>query len=48
MGVKVVAPDGPRDNTVYSLDGKRVSENGTRGLPKGIYIVNGTKVAVTK
>lgn len=35
----------PADNNVYNLQGMRVSTNGTtKGLPAGIYIVNGKKV----
>lgn len=32
------------NNVIYSLDGKKVSNDGLEGLPKGIYIINGRKV----
>ncbi|MBP3767920.1 MAG: leucine-rich repeat protein [Prevotella sp.] len=32
------------NNVIYSLDGKKVSNNGLNSLPKGIYIINGRKV----
>ena len=47
MGAKALKSDNAQ-GPVYSLDGRRVAPNGTRGLSKGIYIVGGKKVAVTK
>ena len=40
---EVDANDHSNDN-VYDLQGRTVSTNGLRALPKGLYIMNGKKV----
>ena len=38
------------DNNIYSIDGRLVRENAASlsGLPKGMYIMNGKKLCITK
>lgn len=46
-GIPVVnAETNDRAQTVFSLDGRAVSKDGTNGLPKGLYLQSGRKVIV--
>lgn len=49
-GVESVEAAPVNNNNVYSIDGRLVRENAASlsGLPKGIYIMNGKKLCITK
>lgn len=49
-GIEDVEVAPVEDNNIYSIDGRLVRENAASlsGLPKGMYIMNGKKLCITK
>ncbi|MCH5311626.1 MAG: hypothetical protein J1E57_06690 [Prevotella sp.] len=45
-GIESIRVDKQDKTTIYTLDGKQLHTTNAADLPKGIYIINGKKVAV--